>query len=280
MRKWLLAGLGLALILLFSFGAEAISPTFETEASDTSAISITGLRAAYKILAVHPWTQDVIVTVTDRNGNTVGDYTVEAGSWRNVDITNAGAVSIARATATVVDWQLGIDRDASIGGSAWNSAAIDSVNTNLNQIGYDIDSLRVLAEAPEPRTTSSTQLLYQFDCSNPDSQVVGPVTPTNVNGARALLLDMEWDAGTTDFAFEYVFSTAADDTSMSRFGVAADVVIAGGLDTLFVDESDWAFDHFTYQIPLDGSMAVGYFFIRVYSGADIRDLDATLHVVW
>ena len=280
MRKWLLAGLGLALILLFSFGAEAISPTFETEASGTSAISITGLRAAYKILAVHPWTQDVIVTVTDRNGNTVGDYTVEAGSWRNVDITNAGAVSIARATATVVDWQLGIDRDASIGGSAWNSAAIDSVNTNLNQIGYDIDSLRVLAEAPEPRTTSSTQLLYQFDCSNPDSQVVGPVTPTNVNGARALLLDMEWDAGTTDFAFEYVFSTAADDTTMNRFGVVAGAVVADGLDTLVVDESDWAFDHFTYQIPLDGSMAVGYFFIRVYSGADIRDLDATLHVVW
>jgi len=97
-----------------------------------------------------------------------------------------------------------------------------------------------------------------------------------------LLLDVEWDATTTDFAFEYFFGMSAADSTGSRMGIfpADSFVALTGLDTIAVDESDWADDHFTYQIPLDGSMAAGYLYTRLYAGSTMAGVTITVFKVW
>ena len=138
MRNWIMAGLGLLLVLLFAFGAEAITIENETVASGTTSIPITGLRGAYKILTVHPWTENVTATVLDRDGNAVEDWAVEAGSWRNIDISGAGSVIIVRTTATVVDWGVSVDRDAAIGGASGTEGTLGDI-TNKYGIWSDPD---------------------------------------------------------------------------------------------------------------------------------------------
>jgi len=281
MRKLFLAGLGLLLVLSFAVGAYAITIENETVASGTSTIPITGLRGGYKVLTVHPWTQDVIVSILDKDGNAIEDYTVEAGSWRNVDISSMGAVAITRAVATVVDWGVSVDRDAAIGGSSWNSTAFDALAALTTLITADTDSLRVLAESPEPRTTSQAVLISEWSTSAPTATTTNCVGSA-VSGCRALLLDVEWDATTTDFAFEYFFGMSAADSTGGKMGVfwSDGVVGVTGIDTIAVDESDWADDHFTYEIPIGGSVAAGYLYTRVYAGSVVAGLNVTVFKVW
>ena len=293
MRKWMLAGLGLLLVLSFAVGAYAITIENETVATGTATITISGLRGGYKILTVHPWTQDVIVSILDKDGNAIEDYTVEAGSWRNVDISSMGSATIARAVATVVDWGVSVDRDAAIGGSSSQGANValmtsdidslrvlaESQGANVALMESDIDTLRILLAQPEQRTTSQNVLISEWTAPAV-GDTVDCCIGRPVSGCRALLLDFEWDAGTEDFAFEYMFGMSAADANFNRFGVVADTVVAGGIDSLVVDESDWPNDHFTYQIPLDGSMAAGYLYTRVYSSAAVVGLTVTVFKVW
>ena len=104
-----------------------------------------------------------------------------------------------------------------------------------------------------------------------------------------MLIDVEWDAGTTDFAWEYYFTMSSGDSTGSRMGIFPLVyeeddvdtfVVLTGLDTIAVDESVWADDHFTYQIPLDGSMAVGYLYTRLYAGSTMVGVTVTVFKVW
>ena len=279
MRKWMLAGLGLLLVLSFAVGAYAITIENETVATGVTDILITDLRGGYKILTVHPWTEFVIVSIYDKNQDLVEDFIVEAGVWREVDIANMGNITISRPITTVVDWGISIDRDANIGGSSWNSTAFDALAALTTLITADTDSLRVLAESPEPRTTSQNVLISEWTAPAV-GDTVDCCIGRPVSGCRALLLDFEWDAGTEDFAFEYMFGMSAADANFNRFGVVADAVVAGGIDSLVVDESDWPNDHFTYQIPLDGSMAAGYLYTRVYSSAAVVGLTVTVFKVW
>ena len=279
MRNWFLVGLGLLLVLSFAVGAYAITIENETVASGTTAIPINGLRGAYKILTVHPWTQDIVVYVLDKDSNFIEDYTVEAGSWRNVDISSMGSVIIYRTVATAVDWSVSVDRDANVGGSSWNSTAFDALAADIALMTSDIDTLRILLAQPEQRTTSQNVLISEWTAPAV-GDTVDCCIGRPVSGCRALLLDFEWDAGTEDFAFEYMFGMSAADANFNRFGVVADTVVAGGIDSLVVDESDWPNDHFTYQIPLDGSMAAGYLYTRVYSSAAVVGLTVTVFKVW
>ena len=274
MKKWMLAGLGLLLVLSFAVGAYAITIENETVASGTTAIPINGLRGAYKILTVHPWTQDIIVYVLDKDSNFIEDYTVEAGSWRNVDISSMGSVIIYRAVATAVDWGVSVDRDAAIGGSS-------SQGANVALMTSDIDTLRILLAQPEQRTTSQFSTISEWSTSDPTTTKANCIS-TAVSGCRALLIDIEWDDGTADFAWEYYFTMSSGDSTGNKFGVWAHdgVLNATGVDTLAVDESAYPDDHFTYEIPLGGSVAAGYLCTRVHAGADLVGVTVTVFMVW
>jgi len=166
MRKWMLAGLGLLLVLPFGFGAYARTIENETVATGTVDIVIDDLRGGYKILTIHPWTQNVIVSILDKDGNAIEDYTVEAGQWRNVDISGMGTATIGRAVATIVDWGISVDRDANIGGSSWNSTATDELTAVTTDDGIWLDpdwSTEILASNLDLDPTESYSTSWSMD---------------------------------------------------------------------------------------------------------------------
>lgn len=150
--------------------------------------------------------------------------------------------------------------------------SLDSLNYYVGQLQTDIDSLRVLAESPEQRTTSSAPLLTDWVTADESGTKVTNATGIPVSGARAILLELEWTNNTDDFAFEPKFGISMTDTSFQAYG-------ADHCDSISVDESDYAHDKFTYMVPLEG-LASGYLFVSAYSGSEVDSLDITYFIVW
>jgi len=181
-------------------------------------------------------------------------------TWEPTILCDAIGVDRSSATAVLVDWNEFLSRDVA---AAHKSYAPPNPTS------------------PLPVTTSQAVLISEWSTSAPTATTTNSVGSA-VSGCRALLLDVEWDAGTTDFAVEVMFGMSAADSTINKFGVfwSDGVVPVTGIDTLAVDVSDYPDNHFTYQIPIEGSVAAGYLYNRLYAGSTMVGVTSTVFKVW
>lgn len=274
MKKWILTGLALMLVLSISAEVGAVVIKNETVSNGTAVVRIQGLRGAYKMLSIHPHTQDVIVSVYS-GGAVIEDFTVLAGSWRMAEIAARDSVQVARATATAVDWSISTQYYTPIGGSSWTVTAFDSLVT--------------LNSSPEPRTVTD-QILIAQDLDNNEISTTGIAYPQSsgidMNGARAAYVTIQFASFSAgDLGIEILIGP----TGSAEFDTLHSAVLwdaTGVIPTEYVfDSANWPTAG-AMTIPItvfDGSPLGGYLHIRV-SDADaslsIADVDIGVVTIW